>query len=81
MHQALGMMEASRTGGMVTMDRALRDLYNQDLISQEEALRYARTPKMVVPQTVNSSVSKPLPKKEEKEVKSSTTKKKGFWSR
>ncbi len=43
MHQALGMMEASKTEGMITMDRALADLLEEGLITEEDALRYSRS--------------------------------------
>ena len=46
MHQAHGVMEASKSYGMVTMDRALKDLVDEELISEEEAMRFAK------PQTV-----------------------------
>ena len=36
-------MEASKTEGMVTMDRALADLLEQGLITEEDALRYSRS--------------------------------------
>ena len=42
MHQALGMMESSRSAGMVTMDRSLQDLVREGTISMTEALRYAK---------------------------------------
>ncbi len=41
MHQALGMMESSRSVGMVTMDRALQDLIRSGQVSYSEAVRYA----------------------------------------
>ena len=41
MHQALGMMESSRSVGMVTMDRALQDLIRSGQVSYTEAIRYA----------------------------------------
>jgi twitching motility protein PilT len=47
MHQALGMMEASRNEGMVTMDRSLRDLLIDGHISKEEAMRYAKNPNFI----------------------------------
>ncbi|MGE0435294.1 MAG: PilT/PilU family type 4a pilus ATPase, partial [Planctomycetota bacterium] len=47
MHQALGVMETSRSEGMVTMDRALHDLLKANLITRTEALRYARHPQQV----------------------------------
>jgi len=43
MHQALGMMEAAKADGMVTMDRALSDLFSEELISEADALRYSRS--------------------------------------
>ena len=41
MHQALGMMESSRSVGMVTMDRALQDLIRSGEVTYTEAIRYA----------------------------------------
>ena len=43
MHQAQGVMEASKSAGMITMDRALQDLLAESLISEEEALRYMKS--------------------------------------
>ncbi len=45
MHQAYGIMEASRRDGSITMDAALQDLVGEGLISMEEALRHARNPR------------------------------------
>lgn len=45
MHQALSVMESNLGDGMMTMDRALRELYIRDLISYEDAARYARNPR------------------------------------
>lgn len=45
MHQAQGMMEASKSLGMITMDRSLQDLAAQGLISLNEAERYMKSPK------------------------------------
>ena len=47
MHQASSIMEAGRRDGMVTMDRALKDLYEADLIAYESALPYMRNPKVL----------------------------------
>jgi pilus retraction protein PilT len=44
MHQALGMMEASKEAGMITMDRALRDLFVEGFIGEEEAVRFMANP-------------------------------------
>ena len=48
MHQALGMMEASKAAGMVTMDSYLKDLYLEGLISGDEVARFALNPKYVL---------------------------------
>ena len=53
MHQAHGVMEASKSYGMITMDRALKDLVDEELISEEEAMRFAKNP-----QNVRSSEAK-----------------------
>ena len=47
MHQAYGVMEASKSYGMITIDRALKDLVDEDLISEEEAMRFAKNPQAV----------------------------------
>jgi twitching motility protein PilT len=43
-HQLHGQMETSMKDGMITMDRALKDLYTQGKISFETTLAYARAP-------------------------------------
>ncbi|MFT5682073.1 MAG: pilus retraction protein PilT [Myxococcota bacterium] len=43
MHQALGMMETAKNDGMITMDRALADLLEEELITEADALRYSRS--------------------------------------
>ncbi len=45
MHQAQSVMEASLGEGMITMDRALKELLDAQLITYDEALRYARNPR------------------------------------
>ena len=49
MHQAHGLMEASRKDGSVTMDRALQRLFADGLVLYEDALRYLRNPKSITP--------------------------------
>ncbi|HJN76205.1 MAG TPA: PilT/PilU family type 4a pilus ATPase [Myxococcota bacterium] len=49
MHQASSIMEGARGEGMVTMDRALKDLYTDGVISYEAALPYMRNPKVLDP--------------------------------
>ena len=44
MHQAKSLMEGGRGAGMLTMDRALRTLYEQDMVTFEDALRYVNNP-------------------------------------
>jgi len=44
LHQARSLMEASASQGMVTMDRALQDLYHEGKITYESATRYATNP-------------------------------------
>jgi pilus retraction protein PilT len=44
MHQALGVMETSKSAGMITMDRTLQDLFKEGMITKEEALRYTLNP-------------------------------------
>ena len=43
-HQLLGIMETSARDGMVTMDKALRDLFSEGLITREAYLAVARNP-------------------------------------
>ncbi|MBI4544087.1 MAG: type IV pilus twitching motility protein PilT [Gemmatimonadetes bacterium] len=45
MHQALGLIEASRRDGMMTLDAALAAALEVGDITYEEALRYARNPR------------------------------------
>ncbi len=40
MHQALGIMQTSRTTGMLTMEQSLEELLRRGSIDKEEALRY-----------------------------------------
>jgi len=47
MHQARGVMEASRRDGMVTMDMALKDLYETGQVEYEEVLRYLDNPRAI----------------------------------
>jgi twitching motility protein PilT len=49
MHQALSTMEAGFSEGMVTMDRALKDLYAAGIIELDDAMRYVRNPKSLIP--------------------------------
>ena len=52
MHQALGMMEAAKRDGMITMDNALKDLYDRGLITYEDAARYLANPRYIPPPEV-----------------------------
>ena len=47
MHQTLGVMETSRRDGMNTLDMALKQLFQDDIISEEEAIRYMRAPQQL----------------------------------
>ncbi len=47
MHQALSTMEAGKADGMVTMDRALKDAYEAELIAWEDAVRFLRNAKAI----------------------------------
>jgi twitching motility protein PilT len=49
MHQALSIMEANFGEGMITMDRALRELLAAGLISLDDASRYIRNPRNLLP--------------------------------
>lgn len=48
-HQAASIMESSRSQGMITMDRALKDLYDSGKIHYEDVLHYVSNPKNVPP--------------------------------
>ena len=45
MHQARSIMEGARRDGMVTMDHALKDLYDEGLVSYEAAQRFLSNPR------------------------------------
>ena len=47
MHMAHGIMESARRDGMVTMDQALKRLYDEALISFESAQRYLSNPRAI----------------------------------
>ena len=47
MHMAQGIMETARRDGMVTMDQALKGLFEQGLISYESAQRYVTNPRNI----------------------------------
>ena len=47
MHQAIGMMEASKNVGMITMDASIYKLFEEGTLSKEEAVRYMRNPKII----------------------------------
>lgn len=47
MHQALGMMETSKSMGMITMDASIHKLFTDGVIQKEEALRYMKNPKTI----------------------------------
>ncbi len=49
LQQVHGMMEASRREGMITLDHALKEAYEGGLISYDDALRYIKNPKMLIP--------------------------------
>ncbi len=49
MHQCLALMETARRDGMVTMDRALRDLVEDGHVGYDDALRFVRNPKALGP--------------------------------
>lgn len=47
MHMAQGIMESARRDGMVTMDQALKVLYDEGLIAFESAQRYLSNPRSI----------------------------------
>jgi twitching motility protein PilT len=44
MHQALGIMQAARGGGMMTMDASIEGLIKSRLVDKDEAMRYMLNP-------------------------------------
>jgi twitching motility protein PilT len=44
-HQIYSVMETSTKEGMITLDRALKHLLNQGVISYDDAIAYVRNPK------------------------------------
>lgn len=49
MHQALGIMESSRSMGMITLDTFLQRLYEAGVINYQDALRYINNPTLLQP--------------------------------
>jgi twitching motility protein PilT len=47
-HMVYGIMETNTRDGMITLDKALKNLYNSGLITYEEALAHARNPKEIM---------------------------------
>jgi twitching motility protein PilT len=47
MHQALSVIEASRSEGMQTIDAALAALVKRGLVERDEAIRHARNAKTI----------------------------------
>ena len=56
-HQAVTIMGGSRRHGMITMDRALRDLHRSGLIAYEDALKYVTNPRILTPPSTDSAES------------------------
>jgi twitching motility protein PilT len=48
MHQALSVIESSRRHGMHTMDHSIKELFESELITYEEAVRFVRQPGILV---------------------------------
>lgn len=59
MHQAKSLMETRLGEGMITMDRALRELLLAGLISRDSAFRYAENPKSVLEGEVRTTLQPP----------------------
>ncbi len=56
MHQALGIMESSRSMGMITLDTFLQRLYEAGVVSYQDALRYITNPTLLqAPTETNDS--------------------------
>lgn len=49
MHQAQGIMESSRSLGMITMDTFLQRLYDAGVISYKDAMRFITNPTLLAP--------------------------------
>lgn len=47
-HQVYGIMETSTKEGMITMDKSLKNLYLQGVISYEDAIAHVRNPKTIM---------------------------------
>lgn len=45
LHQATGLIETNRSGGMFTLDTFVKQLHDENVITREEALRYMRNPR------------------------------------
>jgi twitching motility protein PilT len=48
MHQAASVMETNLADGMITLDRSLVQLYRNNLITRDEAMRYVLNPKSLL---------------------------------
>jgi pilus retraction protein PilT len=62
MHQARGTMEASRRDGNLTMDQALRALYEAGEIEYEDALRYLHNSRSISAPSAGGSSTPPPPR-------------------
>jgi twitching motility protein PilT len=62
MHQARGTMEASRRDGSLTMDQALRALYEAGEIEYEDALRYLHNSRSISAPSAGGSSTPPPPR-------------------
>lgn len=47
-HMVYGIMETNTRDGMITLDKALKNLYNEGLIAYDDALAHARNPKEIM---------------------------------
>ena len=49
LHQVQSIMEGGRRDGMITLDRALKEAYENGLIHWDDAQRYLQNPKLISP--------------------------------
>lgn len=57
MHQARSIMESSRSMGMLTMDYALQELYQQGKVSMEAAMQYITNPQLLTQESSQKSTA------------------------
>jgi pilus retraction protein PilT len=58
LHQVQSIMEGGRRDGMITLDRALKEAYENGLIYWDDAQRYIQNPKLISPPAGNDGFSR-----------------------